>query len=101
MVENIFTELPEVFVAGVLKEKTSYYFSIGEIKKTVFLSSDSCVVEDGRSVDNADCVCKTSPDFFSTIWEENYRPGMKDFMTGTIKSNNPNLLQNFLQCFGK
>jgi hypothetical protein len=26
---------------------------------------------------------------------------MKDFMTGTIKSNNPGALQDFLRCFGK
>jgi len=101
MVDAIFTKLSDEFVAGSLKENISFYFSLGDIKKTVLLSSDSCEVEEGRSVENADCVCKTSPEFFLKIWQENYRPGMKDFMTGTIKSNNPNALQDFLRCFGK
>ncbi len=52
-------------------------------------------------MENADCVCKTSQEFFLKIWDDNYRPGMKDFMTGTIKSNNPGALQEFLSSFGK
>lgn len=101
MLETIFTKLPESFIAGTFSKPTSFYFSLGDIKKSVQCSTDSCTVTDGRSVENADCVCKTSQEFFLKIWEENYRPGMKDFMTGTIKSNNPNALQDFLRCFGK
>ncbi len=101
MIESIFEKLPEDFIKGICKEPTSYYFSLGESKKTVQLSAESCEVSEGRVVDSADCVCKTSPEFFLKIWQENYRPGMKDFMTGTIKSNNPNALQDFLLCFGK
>lgn len=101
MVDAIFEKLSDTFIAGTIAEPTSFYFSLGECKKTVQLSSDGCEVSDGRVVENADCVCKTSPEFFKKIWEENYRPGMKDFMTGAIKSNNPNSLQDFLRCFGK
>lgn len=101
MIDSIFKSLPEVFIAGVFAEPTSFYFSLGDNKKTVLVSSDSCTVSDGRAVENADCVCKTSPEFFLQIWQENYRPGMKDFMAGTIKSNNPGGLQEFLRCFGK
>lgn len=101
MLEGIFNRLPESFVAGVFAKPTSFYFSLGDIKKSVQCGADSCTVSDGRTVDNADCVCKTSPEFFLKIWEENYRPGMKDFMTGTIKSNNPGALQDFLRSFGK
>jgi len=101
MLDTIFTTLPNSFVAGVFAKPTSFYFSLGDIKKSVQCSADSCIVSDGKTVDNADCVCKTSPEFFLKIWEENYRPGMKDFMTGTIKSNNPGALQEFLRSFGK
>ena len=101
MLQAIFNRLPESFVAGVFAKPTSFYFSLGDLKKSVQCSADSCTVSDGRTVDNADCVCKTSPEFFLKIWEENYRPGMKDFMTGTIKSNNPGALQDFLRSFGK
>jgi len=101
MLETIFATLPDSFVAGTFATPTSFYFSLGEIKKSVECRADSCLVSDGRAVDNADCVCKTSPEFFLRIWQENYRPGMKDFMTGTIKSNNPGALQQFLRGFGK
>jgi putative sterol carrier protein len=101
MIEQIFATLSQSFVVKAISEPKSFYFSLGEIKKTVELSSDSCRVTDGKAVENADCVCKTSPEFFLRIWRDNYRPGMKDFMTGTIKSNNPTALQDFLRSFGK
>ena len=101
MVEEIFNTLPAVFVPRAVSSPVSYYFSLGDCKKTVIVESDSCRVEDGKTVDNADCVCKTSEDFFQKIWQEDYRPGMKDFMSGTIKSNNPNKLNDFLRAFGK
>lgn len=93
--------MPGLFVSGVVDKDTVYYFSLGEFKKTVRLSADNCVVEDGRTVDNADCVCKTDETFFLSIWEDGYRPGMGDFMSGKIKSSNPSALQVFLQAFGK
>jgi len=101
MIDEIFIKLPDLFVPGTLSESMSFYFSLGETKKTVRLSPGGCTVEDGRTVENADCVCKTSPEFFIKIWEEDYRPGMKDFMTGVIKSNNPSVLHDFLRSFGK
>ncbi len=101
MLDALFTKLPESFVAGTFSKPTSYYFSLGDIKKSVQCTADSCTVSDGRVVENADCVCKTSPEFFLKIWEENYRPGMGDFLKGTIKSNNPGALQEFLRSFGK
>ena len=101
MVNEIFAKLTESFVPGVLKQPKSFYFSLGDIKKTVQLTSDGCQVSDGKTIENADCVCKTSPEFFMRIWQDNYRPGMKDFMTGVIKSNNPGALQDFLRSFGK
>jgi putative sterol carrier protein len=101
MLDEIFTGLPKSFVAGIFSKPTNFYFSLGDIKKSVQCTADSCTVSDGRAVDNADCVCKTSQEFFLKIWEENYRPGLKDFMTGTIKSNNPGMLQEFLRSFGK
>lgn len=93
--------MPGSFVSGVVDKETTYYFSLGECKKTVRLFADGCVVEDGRTVDDADCVCKTDETFFLSIWEDGYRPGMGDFMSGKIKSNNPSALQLFLQAFGK
>ena len=101
MIDTIFADMPNLFVPGTLAGTLSFYFSLGETKKTVQLCADNCTVEDGRTVESADCVCKTSPDFFVKIWQEGYRPGIKDFMDGTIKSNNPGALQQFLRSFGK
>lgn len=101
MVESIFNTLPDVFIRGLSGGPKSYYFSVGDVKKTVFLTGESCTVREGRALEDADCVCKTSPEFFLKIWNENYRPGLKDFMKGTIKSNNPEALKHFLQSFGK
>ncbi len=101
MLHAIFTKLPESFVPGIFPKPISFYFSLGDIRKTVQCSPGSCTVTNGKAVENADCVCKTSQEFFLKIWEENYRPGMKDFMTGTIKSNNPSALREFLRGFGK
>jgi putative sterol carrier protein len=101
MVEDIFASLNGLFVEGAVAKPITFYFSLGDTKKTVELSPDSFAVSDGKVVDSADCVCKTSPEFFVKIWEEDYRPGMKDFLSGTIKSNNPNALQEFLRGFGK
>lgn len=101
MLEQIFSVMPDTFVKNMVKEPISFYFSLGDTKKTVQVSADACTIEDGRTLDNADCVCKTSPDFFLKIWQDDYRPELKDFLSGTIKSNNPNALQTFLQSFGK
>ena len=101
MLEQIFTRLPEIYSADSVKAPLSYYFSLDDVKKTVFLTPAGCTVTDGRSVAEADCVCKTSKDFFLRIWNEGYRPGMKDFFSGTIKSNNPEFLRRFLVSFGK
>jgi hypothetical protein len=101
VLDDIFSSLPGSYVIGVVDRDTVYYFSLGVFKKTVRLSAERCVVEDGRTVENADCVCKTDEAFFLSIWEDGYRPVLGDFMAGRIKSNNPSALQRFLQAFGK
>ena len=101
MIEQLFSSLQEQFIPGVVSDPVSYYFSLDDCKKTVRLSGQECVVEHGKMLDNADCVCKTSPEFFLKIWEEGYRPGIGDFLSGAIKSNNPEALRVFLKAFGK
>lgn len=101
MIEKIFAELPQLFRPDTIQADATYYFSLGETKKTVKLSPSAVTIQDGKAVDDADCVCKTSSEFFIKIWDEGYRPGLKDFMTGIIKSNNPDKLKTFLKAFGK
>ena len=101
MIEGIFESLPDLFAAETVKAACSYYFSLEDVKKTVKLTPERCLVEDGRTVDRADCVCKTSKEFFAAIWHDGYRPGIADFLSGKIKSNDPGALQRFLTSFGK
>lgn len=43
---------------GEFKEKTVFYFTIDEVKKTLTLLPESCTVENGKTVENADCFCR-------------------------------------------
>ncbi|MDX2481958.1 MAG: hypothetical protein QNK24_16675 [Desulfuromusa sp.] len=101
MVEQIFSEIPQNFHPDSASGPVSIYFSIDDVKKTVQISSSGCQVDNGRIVENADCVCKTSAEFFLKVWNEGYKPGLKDFLSGAIKSNNPELLKKFLAACGK
>ena len=101
MIDEIFNGLESSFVPGAVRKPMSFYFSLADYKKTVEINMERCLVSDGKTIENAACVCKTGPEFFLKIWNDGYRPGMKDFMTGTIKSNNPTALQEFLRAFGK
>jgi hypothetical protein len=101
MIEEVFARLEERFQVDQVTQKLVYYFSVDEVRKTVTLSPEGVLVENGKTVEVADCVCKTNAAFFIKIWEENYRPGMQDFLSGAIKSNNPFALQTFLKAFGE
>jgi putative sterol carrier protein len=101
MQKEIFDTFQANYRKGVFTIPTTFYFSIDDIKKTVTLDGEGCRIEDGKTVEDADCVCKTSEEMFSRIWNDGYRPGIMDFMGGTIKSNAPQLLQQLLIAFGK
>lgn len=101
MIEAIFSGLEGNYSPADIDAETSYYFSIEDIKKTVVLTPQTCRVEDGKTLETVDCVCKTDSDFFLKIWNDGYRPGMTDFIGGKIKSNDPFKLKDFLSAFGR
>lgn len=101
MQKDIFSTFQESYQKGVFTVPTTFYFSIDDIRKTVLLNTESCRVEDGKTIEEADCICKTNAVMFSRIWNDGYRPGIMDFMGGAIKSNAPQLLQQLLTAFGK
>lgn len=101
MQEDLFETFHEQYKKGVFNVPTTFYFSIDDIRKTLTLDGESCLIEDGKTVEAADCVCKTSAAMFNRIWNAGYRPGIMDFMGGAIKSNAPQLLQQLLVAFGK
>jgi hypothetical protein len=101
MFEAILAEMESLFQKGVFAERTSFYFSVDEIPITVVIDAGSFTVELGKTVEHADCSCKTDGQMFSQIWNDGYRPGIMDFLGGAIKCDAPLMLPQFLKAFGK
>ncbi len=99
---TIFEALPKMFQKDNVKTARSFYFSLDEDEKwTVFLSSERCEVKEGKPAEDADCFFKASKKMFLDVWGGAYTPSAKDFLMGTIKSNNPLLLKEFIAAFRK
>jgi long-chain acyl-CoA synthetase len=94
----VFRELETRFRAGSVEQPISYYFSLGEERWSVRVSKEACEVTEGK-INPADCVLKTSPDIFTRIVREAYVPSPAEFMAGTVKSNNIQLLVTFQKIF--
>jgi long-chain acyl-CoA synthetase len=99
----LFDELGKRFVPGAIKHPVSFYFTLGtevEAKWTVRVSHEACNVVLGKPDGAAaDCVLKTSAEMFTRIVREGYQPGVPEFMSGTIKSNDVSLLETFQKAF--
>ena len=96
-ISDIFQGLPKKFQKGSVKTPRTFYFSLDDDEKwTVVLGQDKCVVKPGKPAEDADCFFKSSKQMFLDVWNGKHSPGMKDFMTGAIKSNNPLLLKDFV-----
>ncbi|HEY7411804.1 MAG TPA: SCP2 sterol-binding domain-containing protein [Vicinamibacteria bacterium] len=101
-VAKIFESLPQRFQKGSVKSPRTFYFSLDDDEKwTVSLGTDRCEVKAGKPAQDADCFFKSSTQMFLDVWNGKHTPGMKDFMTGAIKSNNPLLLKEFVSAFKK
>jgi putative sterol carrier protein len=99
-VSKIFESLPKYFQKGTVKTERSFYFSLGDDEKwSVVLTPEKCDVKAGKT-DDADCFFKASVETFLEVWSGKKTPGLGDFMSGTIKSNNPMLLKEFVAAFG-
>lgn len=100
-IQKVFEALPGLFKPGSVKAARSFYFSLGDVEKwTVTVGPESCSVTPGKN-DKADCFIKSSAEFFLDVWHGRKVPGLGDFMSGAIKSNNPLLLKEFVTAFGK
>ena len=64
-------------------------------------TADACEVTSGRPPQDADCFFKASEEMFLDVWNGKHTPSAKDFLTGSIKSNNPMLLKDFVAVFNK
>ncbi len=96
----VFRELEPRFVPGSVTDPMSFYFALGERERfTLKLTQESCEVVEGKAVDRADCVLKTSPEMFRRIVREAYTPTPAEFMSGEVKSNDIALLMTFQRAF--
>jgi len=99
---DIFGQMRTHFRVGRLTEETSFYFTLGDgpaEKWTVKVGPERCEVGEGKLVDQADCVVKTSPELFLKMVKGQYTPGAMDFMRGKIKSNDPLKLKVLQEAF--
>ena len=101
-VAKVFKKLPKLYEKGKKVETPRvFYFSLGDDEKwTVTLGTDACEVEEGKTED-ADCFFKASTEMFLDVWNGKYTPSAKDFLLGSIKSNNPMMLKEFVEAFRK
>ncbi len=97
-VRQIFTSMPERYIAGKVKASKSYYFSVGDQKWSVTLHPDRCEATEGKSGD-ADVVLKADPKLFERMVLERKMPGPIDIARGKIKTNDPGALQELMSCF--
>jgi putative sterol carrier protein len=101
-VGRVFKSLGKLFQKGSVKTPRTFYFSLGDEEKwTVSLSPQKCEIKAGKPEKDADCFFKASEQMFLDVWNGKYTPSAKDFLLGTIKSNNPLLLKEFIAAFRK
>ena len=101
-IAEIFQGLPKRFQKDAVKTPRTFYFSLDDDEKwTVSLSKDKCKVTAGKPADDADCFFKASSEMFMDVWNGKHTPSAKDFLMGTIKSNNPMMLKEFIAAFRK
>ena len=97
--QEIFDQMSGRFVAARCDRARSYYFSVGDFKYTVLVSPDGCKVASGKTVENADCVLKTTPKIFEKMVLHGKLPGPMDVARGKIKTNDPNGLKALRELF--
>jgi long-chain acyl-CoA synthetase len=102
ILKEIFADLEKRFQPDAVKDATNFYFKLGEAKETkwtVQVSPTGCTIVNDK-VEGIDAVViKTSPKMFTRIMREHYAPDISEFLDGTIKTNNPELLAMFLSYF--
>ncbi|RAL22974.1 AMP-dependent synthetase [Lujinxingia litoralis] len=99
----IFHELNHKFAENQVDSPVSFYFSLGNFdshKWTITVDPKTCNIQNAKPSGRADCVVKTSPEIFRKIVQESYVPSMDEFMSGVIKTNDPDLLMRFSAVFG-
>ena len=101
--KKTFAEMQKRFKPNSVDQEVSFYFSLGENageKWTVVIGPTTCTVTEGKGAKDADVFLKTSAQLFLDMLGGKYTPGMRDFMTGRVKSNDPLKLKILMKAFG-
>ena len=88
-IPTIFQHMSSLYIPGSAEQPKSFYFSLGDHKYTVKVDPTTCVVEEGKTVENADIVLKATPDLFLKMVIQGKMPSPLDIARGKIKTNNP------------
>ena len=102
MIQGLFEKLGGQYQSNQIDSRVMYYFSLGNEpggKWTVEVEPEQCRCWPGKPP-HADCVVKTSTEIFRKMVDESYVPSMDEFMSGKVKTNNPQLLIRFQSVFG-
>jgi long-chain acyl-CoA synthetase len=100
--QALFEELPLRFIRDAVARKTVWYFTLGDdenLKWTVQAEPQRCTVTRGKPAGGADCVIKTSPAMIEKIIREGYAPAPAEFVSGSIKTSDVELLMSFASAF--
>lgn len=98
----VFEDLTKRYKPGVIEESLTFYFSLGEDegqKWSATLSPDSMVATPGKK--DADVFVKMDEALFHKLLAGEWKPGMGDFLSGKIKSNDPFKLPLLKDCFDR
>jgi len=98
-IPTIFEHMPSRYIAGSAEANKSFYFSIGDHKFTVKVDPQSCQVESGKTIEQADIVLKTTPELFLKMVVHGKMPGPLDIARGKIKTNDPGGLASLKSMF--
>lgn len=98
-IDKLFADMKAKFVKGKVDEPVVFYFSLGDEKWTLTVEPDDLHIQQGK-VDNADCFLKTDKALFLKMINGEWTPGVMDFMSGKVKSNDPFKLKILQDVFG-
>lgn len=101
--QGIFAALPAHYRPGLVDREISFYFTLGdrpEDKWTVVIDPKKASVFPGKTRDSCDAVLKTTPEMFVRMVRDGYSPGLFDFTSGRIKTNDIELMRTFKEVFG-
>ena len=96
--DSLFGILGQKFRAGKTTKTIVYHFCIDDRDWTLVVSSEAFQVLDGKPA-TPDCYLKTTSEIIIGTVRGEYKLSFADFLSGKIRSNNPQLLLTLREVF--